>query len=270
MTSPASSTNDPTFYRVEDDVGEHELQTYILELLRPLVERYLADQQIDGHVGSDQFIYWRQHEPQACVAPDLYVLPRVPQSIAIETWKVWEQGVVPTLALEVVGRNPRKDYEDAPLRYAELGVDELIVFDPFIGPDRFAFTVYRRQQGSFLRVQQTQADRVWSQQLGCYLRKVGEDAATRLRLATGPDGNDLLPTPEEKSRAEGRELGRAEGLHQGRAEATRDLLRRHLRTKFGPLSPEHESFLDSASLEALDRYADRLLTAPSIDAVLTD
>lgn len=243
-------------------MGEHELQTYILELLRPLVERYLAEQKIDGHVGSDQFIYWRQHEPQACVAPDLYFLPGVPQSIAIETWKIWEQGVIPTFALEVVGRNPRKDYEDAPRRYAELGVDELVVFDPFIGPDRFTFTVHRRQEGSFLQVQQTQADRVWSQQLGCYLRKVGEDAATRLRLATGPHGNDLLPTPEESSRAE--------GLHQGRTEATRDVVRRQLHAKFGPLSPEHASLLDAAPLQALDRYADRLLAAPSIEAVLTD
>ena len=103
MAQPASDAHDPTVYRGEDDVGEHELQTYILELLRPLIERYLRDQGIDAHVGSDQFIYWRQHDPQACVAPDIYVLPGVPQGIAIDVWKVWERGVVPDFVLEVVG-----------------------------------------------------------------------------------------------------------------------------------------------------------------------
>ena len=197
MGSTARTSVDPTIYREEDDVGEHEIQTYILELLRPLVERYLGEREVLAHVGSDQYVYWRQHDPQACVAPDLYVLPGVPQDIAIDVWKVWERGVVPQLAIEVVGRDPHKDYEDAPRRYAELGVDELVVFDPFLGPDRVAFTVYRREVGSLQRSETTQADRVYSRTLGCYLRREGEGAAVRLRLGTGERGDALFPTAEE-------------------------------------------------------------------------
>src|SRR5688572_7690427 len=101
---------DPTIYREVAGVGEHEIQTYVLEVLRPLVERYLRELPRLARVGSDQYVYWRQHDPQACVAPDLYVLPGVSQDIAIDVWKVWERGVVPELVIEIVGRDPHKDY----------------------------------------------------------------------------------------------------------------------------------------------------------------
>lgn len=91
MVATAPENADPTVYRVEDDVGEHEIQTYILELLRPLLARYLAERDVRAHVGSDQFIYWKEHEPQQCIAPDIYVLPGVSQDIAIDVWKVWER-----------------------------------------------------------------------------------------------------------------------------------------------------------------------------------
>lgn len=199
--SEHAASRDPTVYRVEDDVGEHEIQTYILELLRPLVERYFAQRGTQGHVGSDQFIYWRQFEPQACVAPDIYVLPGVSQAIAIGVWKVWERGgIVPNFALEVVGRDPHKDYQDSPRRYAELGVEELVVFDPFPGPDRVAFAVYRRGSDGLRQVETTQGDRVFSEQLDCHLRRVGAEATTRLRLATGESGQTLFPTTEEAER----------------------------------------------------------------------
>jgi hypothetical protein len=42
---------------------------------------------------------------------------------------------------------------------------------------------------------------VWAEQLGCHIRRVGTEAATRLRLAVGPDGETLVPTGEEAERA---------------------------------------------------------------------
>ena len=201
MGEPAPQRKDPTVYREEDDVGEHEIQTYILELLRPLVERWLREQGTTAHAGSDQFIYWAQHDPQACAAPDIYVLPGVPQDIAIDVWKVWERGVVPSLVIEVVGRDPHKDYEQAPRRYAELGVLELIVFDPFPSESRNAFTVYRRQAGSLRRLEVSDGDRVRCETLSCWLRRVGSEATTRLRLATGEHGEMLFPSAEEAERA---------------------------------------------------------------------
>jgi hypothetical protein len=61
--------------------------------------------------------------------------------------------------------------------------------------------------------------------------------------------------------------GRAQGKAEGKAEATKDLLVRMLVGKFGPLSPEHEVQLDSASPAQLEAYFDATLTAASIKEV---
>jgi hypothetical protein len=201
VASARQKVVDTTFYPVEDDVGEHEIQTYILELLRPLLERYLRERGIHAHAGSDQYIYWQRDSPTRSVAPDIYVLPGVSQDIAIDVWKVWERGPAPSFALEVVGSNPHKDYKKSPKRYAELGVEELVMFDPFAGRKRVRFQVYRRDARAFRRVTSTHADRVRSRVLGCYVRAVGAGSALRLRLGTGVNGDSLFPTGEEAERS---------------------------------------------------------------------
>jgi hypothetical protein len=77
----------------------------------------------------------------------------------------------------------------------------VIVFDPFPGPERRAFTVYRRGDAGLHEVESTDGDRVWSERLRCYLRRVGDDAALRLRLGLGPKGDELFPTAEEAALA---------------------------------------------------------------------
>jgi hypothetical protein len=194
---------DPTVYHEEDEVGEHEIQTYILELLRPLLERYFRERGVHAHVGSDQYLYWTRHDPRACMAPDVYVLPGVDQDIAIDVWKVWERGgIVPSLVVEIVGSDPRKDYEESPRRCAELGVDELVVFDPFFSAERARFRVYRRRGDAFVLALSTDDDRVWSVVLDAFLRVVGEGAALRMRVAVGDAGDELFPSGEEAERAE--------------------------------------------------------------------
>ena len=69
-------------------------------------------------VGGNQFIYWVQYEPTRTIAPDLYLLPGVDPELAISSWKVWETGVVPSFALEIVSDDLKKDYEQVPRRCA--------------------------------------------------------------------------------------------------------------------------------------------------------
>ena len=89
-------------YPVEDDVGEEIIQRWICELLRPLLERFLLERGGRAFVGADQFVYWRQYEPTCCVSPDVYVMPGVDPATPVKTWKVWEDRVVPSFALEIV------------------------------------------------------------------------------------------------------------------------------------------------------------------------
>ena len=202
---PRRTDDDPTFYPVEEKVGQDTLQMLILEQLRPLTERWYEIRGKPTFVGQDQFVYYKRRYPKKVVAPDLYVLPGVPPGRRVKSWKVWETGIVPSFALEVVSsEDPRKDYEEVTLRYAELGVHELILFDPDheLGADRVRWQRYRKLKvRGFVKVEASNADRIRSRVLGCFLRVVGSGNAARLRLGTGPTGDDLVPTEAEAERA---------------------------------------------------------------------
>jgi Putative restriction endonuclease len=228
---------DPTFYPVEEKVGEDSLQRFVVELLRPLVERYLQAAGKPTFVGADQFVYYERHHPGKVVSPDVYVLPGVKPGRRVKNWKVWETGVVPSFALEVVASvDAEKDYREAPGRYAELGVDELIVFDADFqrDPDRVRWQRYRKlAKRGFVRVESTNANRIRSRVLGCFLRVVGEGEEARVRLATGRSGDEIFPTEAEAERAAreveraGREVERAgrDAERAAKEEALREVAR---------------------------------------------
>src|ERR1043165_8981388 len=98
--SKAARPVDPTIYPVVERVGENTLQRSIVELLRPLIERWFRHRGVRAFVGADQFIYYVQHAPTERVAPDIYVLPGVRQGTPISVWKTWERGIVPSFGLE--------------------------------------------------------------------------------------------------------------------------------------------------------------------------
>ena len=67
----------------------------------------------------------------------------------------------------------------------------------------------------------------------------------------------------------GADILRQEGREQGRAVGRRELLRKQLGLKFGPLPASAQTHIDSADVTDLDRFGERLLTANSLDEVLT-
>ena len=71
----------------------------------------------------------------------------------------------------------------------------------------------------------------------------------------------------------GMQLGREQGIQLGREQGRKDalaILTRILVRRFGPLPEEIGRHLDKASLEQLDLWADRILDAPSLEAVFKD
>jgi Uma2 family endonuclease len=220
---PSHAQVDTTIYPVEEKVGEELLQRLIVELLRPLIERWLKARGIKGLTGADQFIYFRRGDTRARVAPDVFILPGVRPGRRIRSWKTWDEGIVPSFALEVVSTEVDKDYIDGPRLYRELGVQELIVFDPDFEEerDRFRFQVFRQVgKRGLARVIVTDEDRVASKVLGCHVRAIGTGEDTRLRLAVGGAGEKLFPTEAELERAE-KERERAEKERE-RAEKERE------------------------------------------------
>ncbi len=217
---------DPTIYPVEDDMGEGILQRLISEAFRPLLARFLATQARTAFVGADQFFYWEKYNATQCVSPDVYAVPCEPPPASLGAWKVWKEGVVPFFALEIVSTDIEKDYLRSPARYARLGVEELVVFDPDFeaSPRRERLQVFRPQPDGTFEVQATRSDRVESKALGCWLVTVGEGLDTRIRVGTGSRGEVLFPTAEEQAESARREAEsarrEAESSHRN-AEAER-------------------------------------------------
>jgi hypothetical protein len=198
------SEDDPTIYPEEEKVGEESLQRFILEALRPLVERWLEAKGVRAWTGADLFVYYVKHDSSKRVAPDILVLPGIEPGIRIRSWKTWLRGIVPSFAFEMVSLDVDKDYTDVPELYGKIGVPELIVFDPdpHLDADRVRWQVFRRVEGrGFVRVEANNGDRVRSRTLGGWLRVLGADGEQRIRIGLDPDGEVLFPTEVEAERA---------------------------------------------------------------------
>lgn len=74
----------------------------------------------------------------------------------------------------------------------------------------------------------------------------------------------------EQGRAEGREAGRQEGRAEGRAEGGAAMLLKLLRGKFTNVPDAVDARVRAATAEELDRWAERVHTADSLDDVLHD
>jgi hypothetical protein len=72
----------------------------------------------------------------------------------------------------------------------------------------------------------------------------------------------------ERIREEGREEGRKEGREEARLQGEQRMLLKQLRLKFGELTDEQFARVQRADEADLDRYAQRIFTADSIEAVL--
>lgn len=208
------------FYPGSDNMCESVLQGRICELFRPLIERWLAEKGRPAFVGGNNFIYFVEGDPTHRIAPDIYVLPHVDPAAAPRSWKLWELRSPPSFCLEVVSTDVGKDYSQSPAVLGSIGVKELVVFDPEARGrrDRSLWQVFRRGPKGFFLEERTNADRVRTRELDCWLRVVGSGDLQRVRLAVGSSGDALVPTADERAEAE-REHAEAE---RERAEAERE------------------------------------------------
>jgi Uma2 family endonuclease len=204
----------------EDDVGEGNEQSRIIDVARSSLRELLRERGLHGvHVGSDQFFAWLREEPLVRVSPDVYLLDDPPAPPLPPSWQTWKPGHrPPRLAIEIVSpdeRHPerwRKDYDEGPEKYAQLGTRELVIFDPEAAcgragaPGRVALQQYRREaDGSFVRTYAGAGPVVQAAEIEAWLaiQRVGPIAL--LRVARDAEGRDLVPTEAERAeRAERR------------------------------------------------------------------
>ncbi len=176
-------------------------------------------------------VRWVEEAPNIGIDPDVCLLEPPPENAddlgSLCTWRPGQ--VAPALCFEVVSANhPHKDYTELQDRYAALGTQELIVFDPLlVGPRSLggpvALQVWRRvPAGLFERVHFGDQP-AFCEVLGAWLvpcgrlLEIADDRAGHQRWRTEAD---YERAEKERERAE-KERERAEKEHE-RAEKERE------------------------------------------------
>jgi Uma2 family endonuclease len=118
---------EPLVFPEEEEVPEGSAHLIVRTFLYALLKFALGP---EHSVGSDQFVYWNATDNKRELSPDVFVCLGVAQT-AFGSWKTWEQGGVPELAVEIVSPNEGDGvtWEEKFARYNELGIRELVRFD---------------------------------------------------------------------------------------------------------------------------------------------
>ena len=174
-------------------------------------------------VGSEQFVYWRASDPKTCLAPDAFLKLGV-KNAHFDSWKTWERGT-PELAVEIVSDSDRRGWDEKLEQYRDLGVRELVRFDPDAEIGQ-RLRVWDRVVDDLLeRVLSAEAARSLVLQRFWVIADV--EGIAGLRLAEDATGLQLQPSPlEAERRAREAETLRAQAAEQRVRELEAELKRR--------------------------------------------
>ena len=154
----------------------------------------------DVYVTGDLFLYYEEGNPAACVAPDLFVVVGVAPGDR-KTYRLWEEGRVPLMVVEVTSKSTRHQDQEKKSLYARLGVREYFLFDPegdYLQPSLQGF----RLRGRRYRPLRPAVDgSLQSRALGITLAVEGN----RLRMFESATGVPLLRLDEAHARAQAAE-----------------------------------------------------------------
>jgi Uma2 family endonuclease len=176
-------------------------------------------------VGSEQFLYWNAADTTVSLAPDAMVRLNVPDA-QFPSWKTWEEGGVPDVAVEIVSNSDRRKWDEKFPDYRAIGVKELVRFDP-AAPEGKRLRVWDRVREDLVE-RLIGEDRTPCLTLGLnWIVCPVENEPVGLRLVD--DEGRLLEVPEEaaerarkaeaQARAEAEERARTEAQARTVAEA---------------------------------------------------
>ena len=113
-------------------MAESEAQLRAILYLVTALYAHFRDRE-DVYVGADMFIYHERGNPEAAVAPDVFVALGAPKRTGERrlSYKLWEEPTGPDFVLEVASRRTWViDRDEKRALYARLGVEEYWLYDP--------------------------------------------------------------------------------------------------------------------------------------------
>jgi len=146
----------------------------MMDVLDTLGERFRADEQV--YISGNIFVYYRDDTGEMqSVSPDILVVRGV-QKKKRRIYNIEVEGKAPELVIELTSLSTKKeDLGNKRFVYANLGVKEYFIFDPFGDTIRPALRGFRLENGDYLPIVGT---RLKSEVLGLELRL--EDGRLRL------------------------------------------------------------------------------------------
>lgn len=106
----------------------------------------------------------------------------------------------------------------------------------------------------------------------CVVGDANADEVSEIVEQSLPDAKELIMTIAEQWEQRGMQKGLEQGLEQGREQGHRQALlatlRKQLELRFGPLDAADLARLEAADVDSLDRSAERVLTATTVNEVL--
>ncbi|HUY33889.1 MAG TPA: Uma2 family endonuclease [Pirellulales bacterium] len=160
----------------------------------------------DVYVAADMFVYYEQGNPSAKRAPDVMVAKGVMGNHPRQSFRTWEEGVVPAVVFEVTSKKTRDEDEKVKkIEYAMMGVAEYFLFDPEGLGMESPLRGFRLRDGQYAPLPDDTAGRMASRELGLTLEVEGPllrliDPRTGRRLMTYSELADVAEEAEEAKR----------------------------------------------------------------------
>ncbi|HKO49193.1 MAG TPA: Uma2 family endonuclease [Polyangiaceae bacterium] len=188
----------PVLFPESADVPETQLHFELRTILYQLLSDHLGPAIT---VGSDQFVYFDADNPRQCLAPDVYVR-LAPRAAPIRSWKTWERGS-PEIAVEIISDDDRSRevWSTKLQRYRQLGVAELVRFDPEAASGG-QLRIWNRVDGALVE-REVQGSHAPSLILDMdWLVAPADGFELALRIATGEEPRQPALTRSEARKAE--------------------------------------------------------------------
>ncbi|HEX4496615.1 MAG TPA: Uma2 family endonuclease [Thermoanaerobaculia bacterium] len=180
---------DDVYYPESDGQPMAETDLHRDEMVDPIhaLKRRYRDAP-DVYVTGNIFFYYVQGDPRAVVAPDLFLVKGVAKERR-RTYKLWEEGRVPSLVIEITSDSTRhEDLSKKKLCYERLGIEEYFLHDPYQDYLRPALQGFRLIDGRYQRIEPEIGGSLRSRSTDLLLRVEG----FRLRLVDAVSGRPLL------------------------------------------------------------------------------
>jgi Uma2 family endonuclease len=198
-------------------MAETDTHRNLMSRFIEMLTQHFADRQ-PAYVSGNNFVYWEEGNPSACVSPDTYVVPGVPQAER-NTYRAWlEGGRLPSVVIEFTSRKTRVEdvRKKRPIYEKTLRVPEYFQFDPtgdYLSP---RLQGLRLIDGEYVPLELVDG-RLRSEQLGLELVMQG----SQLRLFDPAAGVFLRDQADERAARKAAEAAREAAEAAREAEARR-------------------------------------------------